>query len=78
LRQAVEAVGSYAQGLSCLAEPRQSGDRHPLLPARRKARATAVRGTVGFAEAFPDAAIVSALRRQLSWTHFKQLIYMAA
>jgi hypothetical protein len=26
-----------------------------------------------FAEAFPDAEIVSAMRRQLSWTHFKQL-----
>ena len=47
LRQAVKAVGSYAQGLSCLAESRQGGNRHPLLPARRKARATAVRGSVG-------------------------------
>ena len=46
-RQAVEAVGSYAQGLSCLAESRQGGNRHPLLVACRKARATAVRGTVG-------------------------------
>jgi predicted nuclease of restriction endonuclease-like (RecB) superfamily len=31
---------------------------------------------IRFAEAFPDAEIVSALRRQLSWTHFKQLIYL--
>jgi hypothetical protein len=31
---------------------------------------------IRFAEAFPDAAIVSALRRQLSWSHFKQLIYI--
>lgn len=29
-----------------------------------------------FATAFPDEAIVSALRRQLSWTHIRQLIYM--
>jgi hypothetical protein len=29
-----------------------------------------------FVEAFPDAEIVSALRRQLSWSHFKQLIYI--
>ncbi|HPD16538.1 MAG TPA: PDDEXK nuclease domain-containing protein [Planctomycetota bacterium] len=31
---------------------------------------------VRFAEAFPDERIVSALRRQLSWTHFKQIIYL--
>ena len=31
---------------------------------------------VRFAEAFPDAEIVSALRRQLAWTHFKQIIYI--
>jgi predicted nuclease of restriction endonuclease-like (RecB) superfamily len=31
---------------------------------------------VRFAEAFPDFEIVSALRRHLSWTHFKQLIYL--
>ncbi len=29
-----------------------------------------------FAEIFPDPEIVSALRRQLSWTHFKCLIYL--
>jgi predicted nuclease of restriction endonuclease-like (RecB) superfamily len=29
-----------------------------------------------FAEAFPDAEIVSALRRQLSWSHFKRLAYL--
>lgn len=31
---------------------------------------------IRFAEAFPDERIVSALRRQLSWTHFKTLIYL--
>ena len=31
---------------------------------------------IRFAEAFPDFEIVSALRRQLTWTHFKSLIYL--
>jgi hypothetical protein len=31
---------------------------------------------VRFAEVFPDGEIVSALRRQLAWTHFKQIIYI--
>ena len=31
---------------------------------------------IRFAEAFPEAEIVSALRRQLSWSHFRQLIYI--
>lgn len=31
---------------------------------------------IRFADAFPDAEIVSTLRRQLSWSHFKQLIYI--
>lgn len=31
---------------------------------------------IRFVEAFPDEQIVSALRRQLRWTHFKQIIYM--
>ena len=35
-----------------------------------------LRHMLKFAEAFPDEAIVSALRRQLAWTHFKQLIYL--
>lgn len=35
-----------------------------------------LRHMLRFAEAFPDPAIVSALRRQLSWTHFKSLIYL--
>ncbi|MCP4700953.1 MAG: DUF1016 domain-containing protein [Gammaproteobacteria bacterium] len=35
-----------------------------------------VRHMMRFAEAFPDEQIVSALRRQLSWTHFKSIIYM--
>jgi predicted nuclease of restriction endonuclease-like (RecB) superfamily len=35
-----------------------------------------LRHMVRFVEAFPDAEIVSAVRRQLSWTHFRQIIYM--
>ena len=35
-----------------------------------------LRHMVRFAQAFPDLEIVSALRRQLSWSHFKQLIYI--
>jgi predicted nuclease of restriction endonuclease-like (RecB) superfamily len=35
-----------------------------------------LRHMIRFAEVFPDSAIVSALRRQLSWTHLKQLIYV--
>ena len=35
-----------------------------------------LRHMLRFAEAFPDFEIVSALRRQLSWTHFKRLIYL--
>lgn len=35
-----------------------------------------LRHMIRFAEAFPDEEIVSALRRQLSWTHFKRLIYL--
>lgn len=35
-----------------------------------------LRHMIRFAEAFPDKEIVSALRRQLSWTHFKALIYL--
>ena len=31
---------------------------------------------VRFAEVFPDEPIVSALRRQLTWTHLKRLIYI--
>ena len=31
---------------------------------------------IRFAEVFPDEEIVYALRRQLSWTHFKGLIYL--
>ena len=31
---------------------------------------------IRFAEVFPDERIVSALRRQLSWTHFKAVIYL--
>ena len=35
-----------------------------------------LRHMIRFAEAFPDHNIVSALRRQLTWTHFKSLIYL--
>lgn len=35
-----------------------------------------LRHMLRFAEAYPDPEIVSALRRQLSWTHFKRLIYL--
>lgn len=35
-----------------------------------------LRHMLRFAEAFPEAQIVSAARRQLSWTHFRTLIYI--
>ena len=35
-----------------------------------------LRHMIRFAEAFPDPAIVSALSRQLGWTHFRSLIYL--
>jgi predicted nuclease of restriction endonuclease-like (RecB) superfamily len=35
-----------------------------------------LRHMLRFAEAFDDEAIVSALRRQLTWTHFKALAYL--
>ena len=35
-----------------------------------------IRHMLRFAEAFPDVEIVSVLLRQLSWTHFKALIYL--
>jgi predicted nuclease of restriction endonuclease-like (RecB) superfamily len=31
---------------------------------------------IRFAEVFPDEEILSALRRELGWTHFKRLIYI--
>ncbi|MFZ2411775.1 MAG: DUF1016 N-terminal domain-containing protein, partial [Candidatus Methanoperedens sp.] len=31
---------------------------------------------IRFAEIFPEEKIVSALRRELSWTHFKEIIYI--
>lgn len=36
-----------------------------------------LRHCLRFAETFPDESIVSAVRRELSWTHFKSLIYIA-
>lgn len=38
--------------------------------------ANQLRHCLHFAETFPDEQIVSALRRQLSWTHIKTLIYI--
>lgn len=35
-----------------------------------------LRHMLRFAETFPDPEILSALRRELSWSHFKQLIYL--
>jgi hypothetical protein len=35
-----------------------------------------LRHMIRFAESFPDARIVSALLRQLSWTHFLSIIYL--
>ncbi len=35
-----------------------------------------LRHMIRFAEVFPDLQIVSALLRQLSWTHFVSLIYL--
>lgn len=35
-----------------------------------------LRHMLRFAEAFPEVQIVSAARRQLSWTHFRTLIYI--
>jgi hypothetical protein len=31
---------------------------------------------IRFVEVFPEEQIVSAVRRELSWTHFKQIIYL--
>ncbi len=36
-----------------------------------------LRHMLRFAETFPDGSIVSAVQRQLSWTHLKALIYIA-
>ncbi|MEH6650607.1 MAG: DUF1016 N-terminal domain-containing protein [Motiliproteus sp.] len=47
--------------------PRETVFRIPTLSAY---------SSLSFAETFPDHTIVSALRRQLSWTHFKTLIYI--
>ncbi len=38
--------------------------------------AKSLRHMVRFAEVFPDRQIVSALRRQLTWTHLKRIIYI--
>ena len=35
-----------------------------------------LRHMLKFAEVFPEESIVSALQRQLTWTHFKQIIYL--
>jgi len=31
---------------------------------------------IRFAKVFPEEQIVSTLRRELSWTHFKQIVYL--
>jgi hypothetical protein len=31
---------------------------------------------IRFVEAFPDEKIVSTLSRQLSWSHFKEILYL--
>lgn len=49
--------------------------QRPLhFPAGRGFGEKSLRHMVRFVEASPDAEIVSALRRQLTWSHFKQLI----
>ena len=35
-----------------------------------------IRHMIRFADAFPDVQIVSTLSRQLSWSHFKEMIYL--
>jgi hypothetical protein len=35
-----------------------------------------LRHMIKFAESFPDCEIVSTLSRQLSWSHFKEIIYL--
>ena len=35
-----------------------------------------IRHMMKFSESFPDAEIVSTLSRQLSWSHFKELVYL--
>lgn len=35
-----------------------------------------LRHCLRFAETFPDEQIVSALRRQLNWSHFKEIMYL--
>ena len=57
-----EVVGRLAKALT-----REYGRGYSAQNLRHMAR---------FAEAFPDETIVSALRRELSWTHFKSLIYL--
>lgn len=50
--------------------------RHLELEFGRGFSEKSLRHMIRFAEAFPDPEIVSALRRQLTWTHFKTLIYL--
>jgi len=39
--------------------------------------AKSLRHMIRFAETFPDERIVSALMRQLSWTHFLSIVYLS-
>ena len=50
--------------------------RGTLAARIRNPEAKNLRHMLRFAEAIPEAQIVSAARRQLSWTHFKALIYI--
>lgn len=50
--------------------------RHLAVEFGRGFDEKSLRLMIRFAEAFADENIVSALRRQLTWTHFKRLIYL--
>lgn len=50
--------------------------RHLTQEYGRGFSAKNLRHMIRFAEVFPDEAKVSALRRELSWTHIKSLIYL--
>jgi len=62
--------GEYgSQIVTVLAKQLESGYGRGFSPK-------SVRHMMRFAEVFTDEQIVSALRRQLSWTHFKTIIYI--
>jgi hypothetical protein len=54
-----------------------------ILAARRNSKEygrgnteKSLRHMIRFADVFPHEAVVSALRRELSWTYFKEIIYL--